>query len=152
MVEDVDGASGGSASVLAEQHIEIAELERMTPSMEDVFVALIEQQERSPHEFPPDAGDVREGTAPHRSRFAQSGPGAGSAGVMLLLFGSALSLDVDQIPTIVYDADQTAGSRELVRQFAGSRFFKVRGTVDNNRAMERAIDRSRSPDGRGGSA
>ena len=26
---------------------------------------------------------------------------------MLLLFGYALSLDVDQIPTIVYDRDQT---------------------------------------------
>jgi ABC-2 type transport system permease protein len=34
--------------------------------------------------------------------------------LMLLLFGLALSLDVDHIPTMVYDADRTARSRELI--------------------------------------
>ncbi|HTS62356.1 MAG TPA: ABC transporter permease [Candidatus Acidoferrales bacterium] len=62
--------------------------------------------------------------------------------MMLLLFGFALSLDVDRIPTYVYDQDQTSRSRELIRQFQGSRFFDIRGEVDNYAAMERAIDRS----------
>jgi ABC-2 type transport system permease protein len=62
--------------------------------------------------------------------------------VMLLLFGSALSLDVDRISTLVYDADQTSASRELVRQFQGSRYFQVRGFVDSSRAVERGIDKN----------
>ena len=63
--------------------------------------------------------------------------------VMLLLFGSALSLDVDRISTLVYDADQTSASRELVRQFQGSRYFQVQGFVGSTRAVERGIDRDR---------
>ena len=63
--------------------------------------------------------------------------------MMLLLFGYALSLDVDRIPTMIYDQDQTAASRELIRQFEGSRFFEIRGMVSDYGAIERGIDRSR---------
>jgi len=45
--------------------------------------------------------------------------------IMLLIFGYALSLDVDRIPTILLDLDQTAQSRELVREFRGSRYFDI---------------------------
>ena len=62
--------------------------------------------------------------------------------MMLLLFGFALSLDVDRIPTYIYDQDQTSQSHELIRQFQGSRYFDIRGEVDNYAAVERAIDRS----------
>ena len=62
--------------------------------------------------------------------------------MMLLLFGFALSLDVDRIPTYVYDQDQTSQSRELIRQFRGSRFFDIRAEVNDYAALERAIDRS----------
>src|SRR6476661_6784678 len=64
--------------------------------------------------------------------------------LMLLLFGFALSLDVDRIPTLVYDQDGTAASRELVRRFTGSRFFDVKGSVSSYAAIERAIDRSKA--------
>jgi ABC-2 type transport system permease protein len=63
--------------------------------------------------------------------------------MMLLLFGAALSLDVDRISTYIYDQDQTRESRELVRQFQGSRFFQILGEVTNYAAIERAIDRGR---------
>ena len=63
--------------------------------------------------------------------------------MMLLLFGFALSLDVDRISTYVYDQDQTADSRALIRQFQGSRYFQILDSVDSYRAIERAIDRSR---------
>jgi ABC-2 type transport system permease protein len=62
--------------------------------------------------------------------------------MMLLLFGFALSLDVDRIPTLIYDQDQTQASRDLVRQFQASRFFDIRGFVDNYGTVQRAIDRS----------
>jgi ABC-2 type transport system permease protein len=63
--------------------------------------------------------------------------------MMLLLYGYALSLDVDHIPTLIYDQDGTEASRNLTRQFQGSRFFEVRGFVRDYSAIERGIDTSR---------
>jgi len=63
--------------------------------------------------------------------------------VMLLLFGYALTLDVDRIPTYVYDWDHTPESRDLIQQFRGSRYFTIIDAVDNYGAIERGIDRSR---------
>ena len=37
--------------------------------------------------------------------------------MMLLLYGYALSLDVDHVPALVYDQDGTSASRELIKQF-----------------------------------
>ena len=62
---------------------------------------------------------------------------------LMLLFGYALNLDVDRIPTLVYDRDQSPASRELIQQFRGSRFFQIEGFVDNYGAIERGFDRSR---------
>ncbi len=45
--------------------------------------------------------------------------------VMLMLFGYALTLDVDDIPTVVYDADGSPASREVTALFDGSRYFSV---------------------------
>jgi len=61
--------------------------------------------------------------------------------VMLMLFGYGLTLDVDRIPTLIYDSDRTPESRDLIAQFAGSRFFHITGYVDNYGAIEHAIDR-----------
>jgi ABC-2 type transport system permease protein len=64
--------------------------------------------------------------------------------VMLMLFGYALSLDVDKIPTIVYDRDGTPESRELVRQFSGSRYFQMVAVAGKYADVDRSIDRSRA--------
>ena len=48
---------------------------------------------------------------------------------MILLFGYALTLDVDRIPTIVYDSDQSPESRELISRFQGSRYFQILGAA-----------------------
>jgi drug efflux transport system permease protein len=61
---------------------------------------------------------------------------------LMLLFGYALNLDVDRIPTLVFDQDHSNASRELVQQFRGSRFFEMEGFVDNYGAIERGFDRS----------
>jgi ABC-2 type transport system permease protein len=63
--------------------------------------------------------------------------------MMLVLFGFALSLDVDRISTYIYDQDQTADSRDLIRRFHGSRFFQILGEVNDYAAIDRAIDRNR---------
>lgn len=61
--------------------------------------------------------------------------------IMLLLFGWALSLDVDQIPTIVYDLDNTPQSRDLIREFSGSRYFQIIGRANQPSDIDRVIDR-----------
>jgi ABC-2 type transport system permease protein len=62
--------------------------------------------------------------------------------MMLLLYGYALSLDVDRVPTLIFDQNDTPASRDLIRQFQGSRFFDVRGFVNGYDAIQRAIDRN----------
>ena len=63
--------------------------------------------------------------------------------MMLLLYGYALSLDVDHIQTMIFDEDGTAASRSLTRQFEGSRYFQVIGFVSDYHSIEHAIDRSK---------
>jgi ABC-2 type transport system permease protein len=63
--------------------------------------------------------------------------------LLLLLFGYALTLDVDQIPTMVYDADRSPESRELIQRFQGSRYFQVLATVEQYAVIERQIDQNR---------
>jgi ABC-2 type transport system permease protein len=59
---------------------------------------------------------------------------------MLLLFGYALTMDVDKVPLVVWDQSQTPASRELVSRFNGSRYFSLRRQVWNYRELERAFD------------
>jgi len=61
--------------------------------------------------------------------------------VMLLIFGWALSLDVDRIPTYVYDMDRTPQSRDLIRNFEGSHYFQVIEQVQGYRLIEKAVDK-----------
>ncbi len=63
--------------------------------------------------------------------------------MMLLLYGYALSLDVDHIPALVYDQDGTSASRDLVRQFQGSRFFDIKGFAAGYPQIERDINFSK---------
>jgi ABC-2 type transport system permease protein len=62
--------------------------------------------------------------------------------MMLLLYGYALSLDVDDVPILIYDQDGTAASRSLAREFQGSRYFDVRGFAHGYREVEERIDDS----------
>lgn len=61
----------------------------------------------------------------------------------MLLFGYALNLDVDRIPTLIYDADQSVASRALIERFHGSRFFQIEGYVNSYADIEKAIDKSK---------
>lgn len=64
--------------------------------------------------------------------------------LMLVLFGYALTLDVDQVPLVVWDQSGTPASRDYLAQFAHSRYFALQGTVDDYRELERAIDDRRA--------
>jgi len=59
---------------------------------------------------------------------------------LLALFGYALTLDVDQIATALYDNDRTPQSRDLVERLRGSRYFKIVAVADDYREIERLLD------------
>ena len=64
--------------------------------------------------------------------------------LMLLLFGYALSLDVDRIPTVIYDLDRTPVSDSLIKDFRGSRYFEIIGEVRGYSPIEKDMDSRRA--------
>ncbi len=61
--------------------------------------------------------------------------------IQLLLFGYAITTDVQHLPTIVLDQSRSQESRTLVQRFENSRYFTVRRHAANLRAVEEAVDR-----------
>jgi ABC-2 type transport system permease protein len=64
--------------------------------------------------------------------------------LLLVLFGYALTLDVDDVPLAVWDQDGTPASRELVSRFEASRYFSLRGHKGGYPELEREIDSGRA--------
>lgn len=63
--------------------------------------------------------------------------------LLLLLFGYALTLDVDNVPLVVWDQSESPASRQLVSGFLGSRYFLLRSYVHNYPEVEQAVDSGR---------
>ena len=63
--------------------------------------------------------------------------------IMLMIFGYALTLDLDRVPLAIWDQSRTPQSRELVGRFEGSRYFSVVTRPSNYREVEEAIDHGR---------
>ena len=64
--------------------------------------------------------------------------------LLLLLFGYALTLDVDNVPLVVWDQSESPASRQLVSGFLGSRYFSLRSYVHNYPEVEQAVDSGRA--------
>ena len=64
--------------------------------------------------------------------------------LLLVLFGYALTLDVDNVPMVVWDQSETAASREFLSHFQGSRYFSIRGYFHDYREVEKAVDSGRA--------
>ncbi len=64
--------------------------------------------------------------------------------LLILLFGYALSLDVENIRTVVVDHDKTQESRDFIRKLTASVYFKVIDHLDNSSAAIESIDRNRA--------
>ena len=61
--------------------------------------------------------------------------------IQLLIFGYAASLDVDNAKIAWMDQDRTPESRELLSEFEGSGRFILAGIPNDERAMQRMMDR-----------
>jgi len=60
--------------------------------------------------------------------------------ILLFLFGYAITLDVNNLSTVVYDRDKSSYSRELAAELRESGYFTVIGNVDSYRDIDRYLD------------
>lgn len=60
--------------------------------------------------------------------------------ILLMLFGYALTLDVDDVPLALFDQSGTPESRELAAKFDGSPYFSLSVVCRDYNDVEKAID------------
>lgn len=61
--------------------------------------------------------------------------------IQLLVFGYAVTTDVKNIPTLVYDLDNSVASRELISRFVKSGYFEVVEYTDRDSRIRNLMDR-----------
>jgi ABC-2 type transport system permease protein len=64
--------------------------------------------------------------------------------LMIFLFGYALSLDVDRIPTLVLDRDGTPLSRDLIHRLTDSRYFSLVGHIETEKDIDGVLARGQA--------
>lgn len=64
--------------------------------------------------------------------------------LMLLMFGYALTLDVNRVPFVVRDQSGTPESRALVARFTATRYFDLKGAIEDEAGISRALDTRRA--------
>ena len=64
--------------------------------------------------------------------------------VQLLLFGYAINTDVRHIPSVLYDQDHSAESRDLARSLEATGFYDFIGSVDGYDDIQRALRSNRA--------
>ena len=64
--------------------------------------------------------------------------------LLILLFGYALSLDVNHIETIVVDREKTGLSRDFIRHLEASPYFRIVERPDSPKAVTNALDEGRA--------
>lgn len=63
--------------------------------------------------------------------------------LLVFLFGFALTLDVDNVPMVVWNRDKSQVSRDFILNFSNSRYFNIVRYCDGYKKMESLIDRSK---------
>ncbi len=64
--------------------------------------------------------------------------------LLLCLFGFALSLDVDNVPLVIWNQDKSQVSSDFILNFKNSRYFKIAGYFDNYTQLQNYIDRRKA--------
>src|SRR5262245_54536074 len=64
--------------------------------------------------------------------------------MQLMLFGYAINTDVRNMPTLVYDQDRSAESRDLVARMRVTGFYDIAGNVDDYEEISRALRQGRA--------
>ncbi len=64
--------------------------------------------------------------------------------LMIILFGSALSLDVNNVPMVIWDQDNSMVSQNFIKNFKFSKYFNIVAYFDNYKDLENYIDRGKA--------
>ena len=64
--------------------------------------------------------------------------------LLILLFGYALSLDVEHIKTVVVDQDRTDLSRDFIRELGASRYFTIIASINSVSEIDNYLDHERA--------
>lgn len=64
--------------------------------------------------------------------------------LLLIMFGYILDLDVNRVPTIVWDRDGSKAARDYLRGFGDSRYFDIRGYYNDYDDLRLRIDDGRA--------
>jgi len=59
--------------------------------------------------------------------------------IQLFLFGYAVTSDIKDIPTAIYNLDGTENSKELIDRFAHSKYFSIKFILQSDREIDRLI-------------
>lgn len=60
--------------------------------------------------------------------------------LLIFMFGYALSLDVDNVKTVIVDQDKTGLSRDFIRKLDASAYFEIIRYLDDSQAAVRYLD------------
>ncbi len=60
--------------------------------------------------------------------------------ILVLLFGYALTMDLKDVPTVVWDQSRTTRSRDFLSLVQGSPYFALKGYYDNYRQLQQDLD------------
>jgi len=60
--------------------------------------------------------------------------------ILIVLFGYALSLDIDHVPMVVWNQDNSKSSIDFLLNFKNSKYFDIKAYYDNYRDIERDIN------------
>ncbi len=63
--------------------------------------------------------------------------------IQVMIFGYAATMDIDHVPTAVYDLDNTKQSRDLLREFSYSKYFEFKYYLSSLEELRDVIDRSK---------
>ena len=63
--------------------------------------------------------------------------------ILLFIFGYAITMDVNNLRTVIYDLDRSSLSRELAAQFRESGYFTVVATMERPGDIDAALDANR---------
>ena len=64
--------------------------------------------------------------------------------ILIVLFGYALSLDVDNVETVVVDYDQADLSRDFIRKLAASPYFQIAAELSDKKKAIEYLDNDRT--------
>lgn len=60
--------------------------------------------------------------------------------MLIMLFGYALTVDVKNVSTVVYDQDRSAASRHLIEKFSNTEYLSITAYAENYRDADKMID------------